>query len=179
MSDPIEEYIIDLPDFDNKGAWSEKYAERLAKLEAQREIVEEVQNTLQQIQTEGTKADYNLKVYDQVGNLVDYNFRLMQTLNAFDIAQTDTEEADALETLNEMKAEFNQVRAKFEEVYSETRILNKPDGYILDQDHHLHPANQTVNFDWQFTSELMLLQKIDNHFKTRSVLNEGTKTQIK
>jgi hexosaminidase len=175
---PIEEHIIDLPDFDNKGAWSEKYAGRLAKLEAQRKIVEKVQNTLQQIQTEGTKAGYNLKVYNQVGNLVDYNFRLMQTLNAFDIAQNDTEKANALETLNEMKAEFNQVRAKFEEVYSQTRILNKPEGYILDQDHHRHPANQSVNFDWQFTSELMLLQKIDNHFKTRSVLMEGTKTQM-
>ena len=175
---PLQNAIIDLPDFDQKGLWTEKYAERLAKLEAQREIVEEVQNTLQQIQTEGTKADYNLKVYDQVGNLVDYNIRLMQTLNAFDIAQTDTEEEKALETLNEMKAEFNQVRVKFEEVYSETRILNKPENYILDQDHHRHPANQTVNFDWQFTSELMLLQKIDNHFKARSILNEGTKKQI-
>ena len=103
----------------------------------------------------------------------------MQTLNAFDVAQTDTEEAAALETLNEMKAEFNLVKAKFEEVYSQTRILNKPEGYILDQDHHRHPANQTVNFDWQFTSELMLLQKIDEHFKTRSILMEGTKTRMK
>mgnify|MGYP001354535607 CR=1 FL=1 len=43
---------------------------------------------------------------------------------------------------------------KFEEVYSKTRILEKPNSYILDQDHHNHPANQSKNFDWQFFSEI-------------------------
>ena len=34
--------------------------------------------------------------------------------------------------------------------------------YILDQDHHNHPANQTINFDWQFLSEILFLKKTKN-----------------
>jgi hexosaminidase len=130
------------------------------------------------MQKEGTKSRYNLDVYRQVGSLVDYNFRVMQTLHAFDKATTDPEEAKLLEELDELTEEFGQVRAAMEQVYSQTRKLNKPEGYLLDQDHHRHPANQSVNFDWQFTSELMLLEKIKDHFKSRSVLMEGTKTRM-
>src|SRR6056300_1231504 len=175
---PVEEYIIDLPDFNNKGLWSEKYADRIAQLEQQRQTVEQVTLTLERMQKEGTKARYNLDVYRQVGSLVDYNFRVMQTLHAFDMATTDPEEAKMLEELDELTEEFGQVRAALEQVYSQTRKLNKPEGYLLDQDHHRHPANQSVNFDWQFTSELMLLEKIKDHFKSRSVLMEGTKTRM-
>ena len=175
---PIEEHLIDLPDFNNKGLWSEKYADRITQLEQQRQTVEQVTLTLERMQKEGTKARYNLDVYRQVGSLVDYNFRVMQTLHAFDMATTDPEEAKLLEELDELTEEFGQVRAALEQVYSQTRKLNKPEGYLLDQDHHRHPANQSVNFDWQFTSELMLLEKIKDHFKSRSVLMEGTKTRM-
>ena len=57
------------------------------------------------------------------------------------------------------------MRNKFEKIYSKTRILNKPKDYVLDQDHHHHPANQTLNFDWQFLSEIMLLKKIKETYK--------------
>jgi hypothetical protein len=47
-----------------------------------------------------------------------------------------------------------------EKVYSITRILEKPENYILDQDHHVHLANQTRTFDWQFVAEMMFLEKL-------------------
>ena len=159
IKDPIEEYIIDLPDFDNKGDWSKKYAKRLTELKLQKKKLEKVKNILDNFQKVGTKSDYNLMIYRQVSNLVDYNFKLMEKLNNFDTAKTIDEETDYLEALYKIKNEFELVRKEFEEVYSQTRILNKPENYILDQDHHRHPANQTINFDWQFTSEMMLLKK--------------------
>ena len=118
-------------------------------------------------------------IYRQVSNLVDYNFKLMEKLNNFDTAKTIDEETDYLEALYKIKNEFELVRKEFEEIYSQTRILNKPENYILDQDHHRHPANQTINFDWQFTSEMMLLKKIEKHFKPKNYLMEGTETSIK
>jgi hypothetical protein len=59
-------------------------------------------------------------------------------------------------------------------VYSQSRVLNKPENYILDQDHHRHPANQSINFDWQFISEIFFLAKVNSHFKAKSVWKEGT-----
>ena len=179
IKNPVEQHIIDLPDFDDKGVWSKKYAKRLLKLEFQKEKLEKATNVLNKIKKVGTKSNYNLLIYDQVTNLVDYNFRLMETLRKFDESKTLDEEVDHLETLYDLKDEFAMVRKEFEEVYSQTRILNKPENYILDQDHHRHPANQTVNFDWQFTSEMMLLKKIEKHFKSKNYLMEGTKTSIK
>ena len=73
-------------------------------------------------------------------------------------------EGDLKHIIN-LESEFNITREKFEEIYSKTRILNKPKDYILDQDHHHHPANQTKNFDWQFLSEIMLINKIKETYK--------------
>ena len=179
IKDPIEDYIIDLPDFDNKGDWSKKYAKRLTELKFQKKKLEKVKNILDNFQKVGTNSDYNLMIYRQVSNLVDYNFKLMEKLNNFDTAKTIDEETDHLEALYKIKNEFELVRKEFEEVYSQTRVLNKPEDYILDQDHHRHPANQTINFDWQFTSEIMLLKKIERHFKPKNYLMEGTKPIIK
>ena len=179
IKDPIEKHIIDLPDFEKKGDWSKKYAKRLAELELQKKKLKKVKKTLDIIQKTGAKADYNLLIYGQVSNLVDYNFRLMEKLNNFDKAKTIDEETDHLESLYKIKNEFGLIRKEFERVYSQTRILDKPENYILDQDHHRHPANQTTNFDWQFTSEIMLLKKIEKHFKSKNYLMEGTKTSIK
>jgi hypothetical protein len=54
--------------------------------------------------------------------------------------------------------------SQFEEVYGKMRILTKPDGYIIDQDHHVHLANQTVSFDWQFYAEMLLMmEKIESY----------------
>ena len=131
-------------------------------MELQKKKLEKVKNTLDIIQKKGTKADYNLLIYSQVINLVDYNFRLMETLMNFDKAKTIEEEVHHLETIYDINNEFTLIRKEFEEVYSQTRILNKPEDYILDQDHHRHTANQSINFDWQFTSEIMLLKKIQD-----------------
>ena len=73
-------------------------------------------------------------------------------------------EGDLKHIIN-LESEYNSMRKKFEEIYSKTRILNKPKDYILDQDHHHHPANQTKNFDWQFLSEIMLINKIKETYK--------------
>ena len=175
---PIEEQIIDLPEFNNKGAWSKKYVQRLTEMEAQTILVSQVQKTLNQMQKEGTKATYNLEVYEQLGKLVNYNFELMQALSSFDQAQSIDQETKTLEKLKKLTSDFKTLRQEFENVYSQTRILNKPKDYILDQDHHRHPANQTVNFDWQFTSELMLLEKIRTHFQSQADWNEGKITRI-
>ena len=67
-----------------------------------------------------------------------------------------------LATLQLLPLKFNTVRAELEKVYSQTRILSKPKGYLLDQDQHHHLANQSINFDWQFGAEMWFLKKLEN-----------------
>ncbi len=171
LKNPIEKWIIDLPEIDKKGSWTKKYSKRLAELQIQSGVLKEIRKTIASLQTEDASAKYNLEIYNEVINLVDYNFKLMKSLNAFDNAQSTSEEIKVIEDLQSLVVEFKRVRKQFEEVYSKSRKLNKPGDYILDQDHHRHPANQSVNFDWQFTAELMLLAKIKNYLKTQALVS--------
>ena len=169
IKDPIEEYIIDLPDLENKGDWSKKYAKRLADIKVQAGVLKEIRKTIASFQSKNTSAKYNLEVYSEVINLVDYNFKLMKSLSLIDNALSTEEEAKMIKNLQNLVYEFKEVRKQFENVYSKSRILNKPSDYILDQDHHRHPANQSINFDWQFTAELMLLNKINKYLKIQDL----------
>ena len=175
---PIEEQLIDLPDFNKKGDWTKKYSARLEQLEAQKNQLEQAKKTLFKIQNQDAKSEYNLAVYNEVIQLVEYNFELMSQLKAFDTATTPEAEKKALDAIMTTGQTFYSVRAQMETVYSQTRVLNKPEGYLLDQDHHNHPANQTVNFDWQFIGEILMLQKIETHFQSIPYPAEGKKTTL-
>ena len=175
---PIEEQLIDLPDFNKKGDWTKKYSARLEQLEAQKNQLEQAKKTLFKIQNQDAKSEYNLAVYNEVIQLVEYNFELMSQLKAFDTATTPKAEKKALDAIMTTGQTFSSVRAQMETVYSQTRVLNKPEGYLLDQDHHNHPANQTVNFDWQFIGEILMLQKIQTHFQSIPYSAEGKKTTL-
>jgi hypothetical protein len=169
LKNPIKDYIIDLPEFDNKGNWTQKYSSRLAEIKDQSGALKEIRRKIASLQTQNTSAKYNLEVYSEVINLVDYNFKLMKSLSLLDNTRSTEEETKLIKDLQNLVYEFKEVRKQFEEVYGKSRKLHKPSDYILDQDHHRHPANQSINFDWQFTAELMLLTKIKDYLKTQDL----------
>tara|TARA_B100001778_G_scaffold38676_1_gene27950 strand:- start:398 stop:2512 length:2115 start_codon:yes stop_codon:yes gene_type:complete len=169
LKNPIENYIIDLPEFDKKGTWTQKYSKRLADITVQSVALKEIRRTIASLQAKKTSAKYNLEVYNEVINLVDYNFKLMKYLSLLDNTRSTEEETKLIKDLQNLVYEFKEVRKQFEEVYGKSRKLNKPNDYILDQDHHRHPANQSINFDWQFTAELMLITKIKDYLKTQDL----------
>ena len=169
LKNPIENYIIDLPEFDKKGTWTQKYSKRLADITVQSVALKEIRRTIASLQAKNTSAKYNLEVYNEVINLVDYNFKLMKSLSLLDNTRSTEEETKLIKDLQNLVYEFKEVRKQFEEVYGKSRKLNKPNDYILDQDHHRHPANQSINFDWQFTAELMLITKIKDYLKTQDL----------
>ena len=91
--------------------------------------------------------------------------RTLLALKAYDASQNPEEEIATVNELRKLELEFSELRTKFETVYSKTRILNKPEDYILDQDHHHHLANQSINFDWQFYAEIMFLEKLNGELE--------------
>ncbi len=160
MADPVEEGIIDFPLPDQKGVWSEKYAERIEKA---REVIrdsEAVAETITHMKQKALRNRYRLEVYSEVNELVRFSARSLLALHTYDIAKNELEEAEALRQIEALPGEFSLLTEELERVYGETRILYKPEGYILDQDHHHHLANQTLSFDWLYTSELYFLDKV-------------------
>ena len=112
------------------------------------------------------KNKFNLEVYNQVNELVKFSSNVILSLERLDLSdQVDYDKKLEVSGVKNIENKFILMRKKFEEVYAKTRILERPETYILDQDHHDHPANQSKNFDWQFFSELFLIEKLKENYK--------------
>ena len=80
--------------------------------------------------------------------------------------KTKTEEREhekdkqtALQQINEVCDYFSTMRNQLEEVYSQTRFMEQPDGYIADQNHHNHLAAKSNNSDWWYYYEVPMVRK--------------------
>ncbi len=160
---PKEFDIIDLPDLKNKGKWSVKYSKKIKKAKESLLISNKVYKIINYYIDNNSKNNYTIQIYKQVNELVKFSSNCIVALEKLDLSDTLDEvdyEKLALKEINDLQNKFDSLRIGFEKTYSITRMINKPSDYILDQDHHHHPANQTLNFDWQFLSEIWLLEKI-------------------
>ena len=163
-SNPIGELVIDLPDKNKKGEWKMRYADRLEQARIVFETCDSVAAKIAAIKSKAIRNVYRIKVYEQVNNLVRFVAKSLLELKTYDEALSDQQESDALIRIKKLPEEFRTLRKNFEQVYSKIRKLSKPKDYILDQDHHVHLANQTRSFDWQFLAEMLFLKKIKNEF---------------
>lgn len=159
---PLDTDIIDLPDLNNKGEWSKNNSNRINNAIESLKISSDVENIIARIQSKNPKNKYTLEVYQQVNELTKFSANLILKLEKVD-------KSGDLSYLDGIENQFTQMRNEFERVYSKTRVINKSEDYILDQDHHHHPANQTINFDWQFLGEIMILNKIKKTYNYEKI----------
>ena len=160
QKNPLKESLIDFPDKNKKGEWSRQYAKRVEKAKKVVENSNSIANKIEAAKSTAIRNGYTLEVYEQVNKLVAFSSNSILLLDAYDLAQNEEDEQAAMAKLRKLDGEFSALRKDFEEVFSKTRILTKPEGYILDQDHHVHLANQSISFDWQFYAEILFLEKL-------------------
>ena len=165
MENPFEEAVIELPDLKNKGEWSRKHKERLEKAGVILEDYKSIASRISDMKSLAVRNAFTLEVYAQVNELAVFASRALLALEALDISQNEEEEREAMKNLGKLAGEFSAMRDQFEEVYGKTRILTKPADYILDQDHHVHLANQSISFDWQFFAEMLFLEKVQQTYR--------------
>ena len=158
---PIDELVVNLPDPKNKGEWSIQHAKRLEHSAQVLQSCDSIATKISTMKSQAIRNIYTLEVYEQVNELVRFAPKALLALKAFDEAQSQQQELDATRNLKQLSEEFDALRKQFELIYGKTRVLIKPDNYILDQDHHVHLANQTISFDWQFFAEILFLKKIE------------------
>ncbi|MCR9065571.1 MAG: beta-N-acetylhexosaminidase [Cytophagales bacterium] len=161
MDNPSEMGIMDLPHADKKGVWSKNEAERIGMAKAALEKSDSIARKIELIKSKDPKNPYRLDIYEQVNRLTAFSAKAILALNEYDTAKTEEEQKKAQEKISNLKSEFIEIRNRMDDVYAQTRLLNKPANYILDQDHHVHLANQSINFDWQFYAEMLFLEKLE------------------
>ncbi|MFC2167651.1 family 20 glycosylhydrolase [Acidobacteriota bacterium] len=159
QKNPIEELIIDLPDLNKQGEWSEKYGNRLEEAVSVSVDYVDIAEKIGELKAKAIRNTYTLEVYEKVNELTGFVSNVLLALQNYDLAHEDQKQ-NLLEKIQQLPEEFEILRKEFERVYSKSRVLEKPDGYLLDQDHHVHLANQTISFDWQFLAEIIFLKKL-------------------
>ena len=161
MDDPLADGVIDLPFSGDQGDWTAENSLRVQGATMTIRNCNKAEAVIDTMLTLAARNQYRLEVYEQVLKLVRFSGQAIFDLQTYDIAMEGKEKQEALVRLQKLSEEFIDLRANFEKVYGQTRILTKPEGYLLDQDHHFHLANQSLNFDWQFWSEIYFLEKLE------------------
>lgn len=162
MESPLEKGVMDLPDANNPGKWTEANSERIAHAKEISATGEQVLGVIDSLSQVADRNTYTLEVYKEVAGLVVFSADLVEELAMVDALPSVEERKKGLQGILAQKEAFAQLRKGLETVYSKTRILQKPKDYILDQDHHVHLANQSLNFDWQFLAEMKFFEKLED-----------------
>jgi hypothetical protein len=165
MGKESQEGLIGLPDTAKPGQWTIDHQDKLAQAEKMIESSKRITKKIVQIQKLSKRNPYTLEVYQRVNEIVQLTPKILLLLKRLDQASNDEERLIEKAKITQLESDFKELRTKVEETYAQTRIIHKPEDYLLDQDHHHHLANQLKSFDWQFYSELLMFDKIDKQIR--------------
>ena len=157
--------LIELPDSGKPGEWSRMYKEKIDKAfqEAKRFI--RIDRGVKSAKIYALRGRYTLDVYEQINYLQNYSTRLLLALHRYDTADSETDRKAALQRVCDECTYFRVMRKCLEEVYSKTRFMQNPDGYVLDMNGHNHLAAKTNNSDWMYYYEIPMVAKVEKWLK--------------
>lgn len=158
--------LIELPDADAPGAWSRKYEHRLDSAHIEVARYKKICDGLQNAESHAIRNRYTLNIYEQTGRLLNYPVQLLIALENYDKAKGKEERTECLRQIEKVCSYFKEMRAQLESVYSRTRFMSNPAGYIADQNQHHHLSALTNNSDWMYLYELPMIEKIESWIET-------------
>ena len=151
--------LIDLPDRKKSGDWIKKQSKKLEGAKNAVTQYQTIQERLDRTKATTRRNAYTLNVFNEINELSIYPAKALLLLEKYDIAPANNKEQVAQEIAAYID-NFQNLRTKFETVFSETRMLNNPEGYQLDSNFHEHLANGSNNSDWMFMYEIPFNKKV-------------------
>lgn len=151
--------LLDLPKKDKPDEWNVKYKD---KVEQSREALvryEKIRKGIEKAKSEALRNRYTLDVYEQTNHLLAFPARLIVALSDYDQESIPAKKEEALKEVYRVCQCFKDMRKSLEEVYSQTRFMENPGGYISDMNHHNHLSAKSNNSDWLFLYELPMVNK--------------------
>lgn len=152
--------LMELPDKANPGTWSETYKEKIMKAKEEAKRYELIADGVRTAEKNALRNRYTLEVYEQTNNLQNYPTRLILALNEYDTAKEAVARKAALDKVVGVCNYFKEMRLNLEAVYSETRFMQQPEGFIADMNHHNHLSSKTENSDWLYLYEIPMIKKV-------------------
>ncbi len=151
--------LIELPDSRRNGVWSEKYKGKIIGAKEAIEQYKVISNRIKKAISIANRNEYSLSLMNQINELQIYPANLLLLLKDYDQASFANKK-EKMKQILEYVNNFKNLRKNYEEIFSKTRILSKPDDYLIDSNYHHHLANATINSDWMYLYELAMNNKI-------------------
>lgn len=162
ISTEYQDFILmTLPNKKDPGGWSTKYEKRLIQAEVEIKRFEDITSSIEMLNKIARRNRFHLELMNRINELQIFSSKLLISLQNLDLAQGDQERNEAIQFVKAQVANFNVIRKNYERVFSKTRFLNKPSGYQLGLKKPNHIANATINSDWMYTYELLIVKNVN------------------
>ena len=155
----MEKGIIDLPTTESPGTWTQKYGTRLkqAKIEYNRYM--RIKEKIAKLGNLTIRNESLLALYKALNELGGFSPKILLTLQDFDNKKAGMQE------LSKLRTTFEHQYNHWVSLHEKTRLLSKPQNYLLDQNFHIHSANMMKEEEWQFIAEWGFLNKMKEMLK--------------
>lgn len=151
--------LLDLPKKDKPGEWNVKYKNKIEQSRQALVRYEKIKKGIEKAKNEALRNRYTLEVYEQTNHLLAFPARLIVALSIYDQESSSEKKEEALKEVYQVCQYFKDMRKALVDVYSQTRFMENPGGYISDMNHHNHLAAKSDNSDWLFLYELPMVNK--------------------
>ena len=147
--------LLGLPDKENPGQWSRENKLLLDSARVQVQRYDLIKEKISYARDNALRHRYTLDVYGQCNDLFNYPAKILLALENADMGK-----AGAMENLKKVCDDFDAMRREYENIYSETRFMVQPNGYIFDMNHHHHLSARTPDSSWIFLYEIPFVQSV-------------------
>lgn len=142
--------LIDLPDPDRPGQWSEKYAEKLAQASQLAKEHQYLSTVLKERYTHSKKNRYHWELFSALN---DFQFTAPELMLA--LQQCDTSDPkkrnEGMAAIELALKDFERAWQNLQHVYGKTRFIANPDNYLPDR--YFHLASQREDLSWMIQVE--------------------------
>ena len=149
----FSDIVIELPDQNDPGKWTEMYQERLVHAEKILTDYKITSGAIEELYTKSKRNKYHWKVFKALND-----FQITAPGLLLALKQCDTSEKSELEAgkqkVREVLDEYNVAWENLKSVYSEIRYIAYPDNYVPDR--YFHFASQREDLSWMTQAEELL-----------------------
>jgi hypothetical protein len=151
--------LIEMPDLEKPGIWSNTYAGRLDSARQVLEAYQVTSQTLKELYKNSIRNRYHWEVYAALND-----FQVLAPALLLALEQCDTtdpaERQSGIENINRTLETFSKAWDNLKAVYSKTRFIAYPVNYVPDRYYHF--ASQREDLTWMVQVEELLVKKMEN-----------------
>jgi hypothetical protein len=153
-----EDIVIDLPDIDNPGEWTNKYKTRIDEAEKQYAIYKNTSKQLNELYEASIRNRFHWELFSALNDFQITAPKLLLALKQCDVEKKSKRKAGYI-AVEKALMDFDKAWEELKSVYGKTRYLAYPENYVPDR--YFHFASQREDLTWMIQVEELLFPMIN------------------